>query len=361
VLGRLEASRTQVPGLGASFAGWLYVLAPDVFPPLPNHVVRGVGDLLGGSGGVVDSARKVWALSDAHSGLLETSDLGVPAAFLRWIGDRGLDATAMAGDDYYGFNRLVHDTFLSPGFLERLEQEIRSNGLLLFTGPAGTGKTHTAIRLARYLSRDGGVHQLLRAHGHLGYDALVGTAHEPGLLVRVAEMAKVDPAGSYPILIDDIHLLDVREAFGELSLALEFPQQVVTLPGGRPLLLPPNLYILGTAEASQEEMLAKDYGFYRRFSHASFSPDPQKLAEWLQRQNNPVKRVDLVHAFRNLNRLLRERTAGRFGLGHGYLMVEGLDDDNVNAFWESYVIPFVRGGLADRQADMEVYRLSRLV
>ncbi|HIE71172.1 MAG TPA: hypothetical protein EYP98_13945, partial [Planctomycetes bacterium] len=94
---------------------------------------------------------------------------------------------------------------------------------------------------------------------------------------------------------------------GELTAAFEFPGQRVTLPGGGVFVAPENLILIGTSQVPYDELLASDYAFYRRFSHAEFTPDPQKLATWLQRQNDPVKRVDLVHAFRNLNRILRDR------------------------------------------------------
>ena len=360
VLGRIEAAKGQIPGLGANFLGWLYCLAPEVFPPLPNHVIRGVQDVLEGTGGIVDSARKVWTLADQSARLIGSDDLGVTAGFLAWVGRQGPDVLAKQTTDYYGFNRLVHDTLLSAPFLERLEGDLRDNGLLLLTGPPGTGKTYTAIRLLRYLARDGGDYCILRAHSGLDHSQLVGTQSAPGHVLRMADLARQDPRGLYPILVDDIEELDVRSAFGELTAAFEFPGQRITLSGGATFVAPSNLILVGTSQVPYDELLQVDYAFYRRFSHAAFEPDPQKLASWLQRQNDPVKRVDLVHAFRNLNRLLRDR-AGGASLGHGYLMVEGMADDNLNDFWETYVLPYVRASLAGKSPDIEPYRLPRLV
>jgi len=360
VLGRLEASRGQIAGLGASFLGWLYVLSPSVFPPLSNLVMRGARDALGGSGGIVDTSRKVWALADAYDDELGTADLGVPAAFLAWVGSRGPDAMASRGPEYYGLNRIVHDTLLSSTFVEHLERDVRENQLMLFIGPAGTGKTHAAIRFVRYLTRDGGECLVLRAHPSLGYGQLVGDSAQPGLLVRHSELARKDPGGTYPILVDAVDQLDARSTLGELTLALEFPGHTVCLPGGRSFLVPENLLLVGTSEEMQEDLLGLDYALYRHFSFAEFAPDPRKLSEWLQRANDPVKRLDLVGAFRNLNRLLRQRTGGRFAVGHGYLMVDGVTDDNVHEFWDTYIIPYVRSRLIDTTGDVEIYRLSRL-
>ncbi len=360
VLGRLEASRGQIAGLGASFLGWLHLLVPAVFPPLPNLVMRGARDALGGSGGIVDTSRKVWALADAYDDEIDSSDLGVAAAFLAWIGRRGPDAMASRGPEYYGLNRMVNDTLLSATFVEHLEQDVRENRLLLFIGQAGTGKTHAAIRFVRYLTRDGGDCLVLRAHAGLGYGQLVGSPEQPGLLVRHAEHAKKDPGGTFALLIDGLDQVDIRDAFGELTLAFEFPGHEVCLPGGAPFSVPNNLLLVGTSEEMQEDLLSLDYAFYRHFSYAEFAPDPRKLSEWLQRANDPVKRLDLVGAFRNLNRLLRQRTGGRFAVGHGYLMVDGVTDDNVHEFWDTYIIPYVRAHQIDTTGDVEIYRLSRL-
>jgi 5-methylcytosine-specific restriction protein B len=279
---------------------------------------------------------------------------------MAWVGRQGPDVLAKQTTEHYGFNRLVHDTLLSAPFLERLEADLRENGLLLLAGPPGTGKTYTAIRMVRYMASAGGDYCTLRAHPGLGYEQIVGSTSSPGHLLRMADMARQDPRGLYPVLVDDIHDLDVRTAFGELTAAFEFPGQRVTLPGGGVFAAPPNLLLVGTSQIPYEELLETDYSFYRRFSHAAFTPDPQKLASWLQRQNDPVKRVNLVHAFRNLNKLLSDR-AGGASLGHGYLMVEGLADDNLHDFWETYVLPFVRASLAGKSPDLEAYKLPRLV
>lgn len=361
VLGRLEASRNQIAGLGGSFLGWLHLLEPSVFPPLPNAVMNGSKDALAGSGGIVDTARKIWALADAYADELGGGDLAVPAAFLAWIGRRGPDAMAQRGPEFYGLNRFVHETLLSATFVERLEADVRVNRLLLFTGHAGTGKTHTAVRFLRYLTRDGGEARCVRVHPGLDHEALVGTADRPGLLVELAERARKDPAGTYAVLLDDLESLDVRAALGELTLAFEFPGESVWLGAGRRFSVPDNLLIVGTSNRGQEDLLGRSYPFFRRFSYVDFEPDARKLSEWLQRTNNPVRRFDIVHAFRNLNRILRQRTGGRFMVGHGYLMVEGLTDDNVTEFWNAYVLPYVRSHLVDTTGDVEVYRLARLL
>ena len=358
VLGRIEAAKGQLPGLGPNFLGWLYCLAPHVFPPLPTHVIRGAQDALAATGGIVDAARKLWVLADQHAGLIGGDDLGITAAFLAWIGEVGPDALATQTDEHYGFNRLLHDTLMSGAQLEALEAALHERKLLLMSGPPGAGKTFTAMRMARYMAREGGERCTVRAHPGLTRAVMVGDGRTPGHVLRMAHMAQRNPRGSFVLMVDDVDALDVRAVFGEVTAALEFPGERVTLPGGGHFSMPPNLLVIATSQAPFEELLERDYAFYRAFHHAPFAADPAKLATWLQRENSPVKRVDLPQILRNLNALLETR--GGMSLGHGYLMVEGLDDEGLNEFWEKSVLPYVRSSLAGRSPDLEAYRLQRL-
>ena len=365
VLDRLLEASQGIPGLGFDFSCWLYLLAPTVFPPLPGELFSGAGEVLAGVSGLKDTVRRVWAFADRHAPLLQTDDLAVPAAFFEWLCTQGAEVWARpkAKGPYYGAELLVSETLLSATFVERLLRELQSRKQLLFTGPSGTGKTYSALRFVRYLVRDGGASELLRAHAGLGYREMVGYPPTPGVLIRLAEAASRDPAGAYVLYLDAIDRLDVDRVLGDLVLAFEYPEEEVTTAGGFKFRLPPNLYILATAQRSWEELLKGCYGVYRIFAHARFSPDPLELAEFFNRQDNPIKKIDLVHVFRKLNRMLHELSGGSEvspQMGHGYLMVSGLNDSNLGSFWDSHVVPYIKTLLSDPRIDYDVFRLHRL-
>jgi len=362
VLDRLVEACEGIPGLGYDFTCWLYLLAPTIFPPLPADLFPGATEVLSGVSGPKETVRRLWAFGDKHALLLETDDLVVPTAFFAWLSARGAAAWSrpQASGPYYGLEQLIHETMLAPAFVERLVREIQSSRMLLFTGGSGTGKTHTALRFARYLVRDQGAYQVVRAHRGLGYAELVGRHSTPGVVLQLAAAARHAPGRSHVLLIDGIDRLDLESALGDLLFSCEYPEEPLTTVGGLQFTLPPNLLLLATSRRSWEELLLDCYEVYRLFSHARFSPDPLKLAEFFNRRGMVFKSVDVVHCFRKLNRLLQERNPTLPQVGHGYLMVEGLTDGNVATYWDTYIVSCLRSLIADPKFDLEPFRLARL-
>ncbi|RYZ27850.1 MAG: hypothetical protein EOO10_11475 [Chitinophagaceae bacterium] len=83
---------------------------------------------------------------------------------------------------------------------------------------------------------------------------------------------------NYVLIIDEVNRANLPAVFGELIYALEYRGQTVTslydIDGDASLVLPPNLYIIGTMNTADRSVGHIDYALRRRFAFKSVLPDP---------------------------------------------------------------------------------------
>jgi 5-methylcytosine-specific restriction protein B len=265
-------------------------------------------------------------------------------------------------------------------WLQDCVELLRSTPQLIFHGPPGTGKTYTALALARHLAGASSATnvRLVQFHpayayedffegirprlgrkkdgetdGQLGYDLV------PGPLRKLADEAERRPAEVFVLVIDEINRGHLAKIFGELYFLLEYRTERVHLlygsDDGRGFRLPPNLYILGTMNTVDRSVAYMDAAMRRRFSFMELHPETPPvqgvLSSWLARRTeeqggDPAAHDDsYVRLLDEINRLLSESSPGdrSFRVGPSYFMQDlaHAGDGALERLWRTQIIPLL--------------------
>lgn len=104
---------------------------------------------------------------------------------------------------------------------------------------------------------------------------------ENKILGEFAETAKNDLENNYVLIIDEINRANLSSVLGELIYALEYRSDEVDsmyeVDGSNKLILPQNLYIIGTMNTADRSVGYIDYAIRRRFAFVDVLP--QKLED----------------------------------------------------------------------------------
>ncbi len=94
---------------------------------------------------------------------------------------------------------------------------------------------------------------------------------------KICEEALKNPEKIYVLIIDEINRANLPAVFGELIYALEYRGEPVEIPyevnGKRELVVPPNLYIIGTMNTADRSIGHIDYAIRRRFIFIDVKPN----------------------------------------------------------------------------------------
>ncbi|GGT39581.1 McrB family protein [Streptomyces chromofuscus] len=265
-------------------------------------------------------------------------------------------------------------------WLQDCVELLRATPQLIFHGPPGTGKTYTALALARHLAGASSATNVRLVQFHPAYayedffegirprlgggqdgDTGGGLAYDlvRGPLRKLADEAERRPAEVFVLVIDEINRGHLAKIFGELYFLLEYRNERVHLlygsDDGRGFRLPPNLYILGTMNTVDRSVAYMDAAMRRRFSFMELHPDTPPVAglldSWLrgraeERSEDPAA-YDDSHArlLDEINRLLADGSPGdrSFRVGPSYFMQDlaHTGDGALERLWKTQIIPLL--------------------
>lgn len=264
-------------------------------------------------------------------------------------------------------------------WLQEAVELLRGKPQLIFHGPPGTGKTFTALALARHLTGGSPSNvRLVQFHpaytyedffegfrprlpkkktpdapaGERDADTSTGIVFDliKGPLRRLANAAEERPAEVFVLVIDEINRGNLAKVFGEMYFLLEYREEFVHLlygsDEGRGFRLPPNLCIIGTMNTVDRTVALMDAAMRRRFSFMELHPDVPPLtgllSSWLTNNELPQDGAKLLD---ELNRRIAEGPAADrdFRVGHSYLMqsLAHGGEQALERLWRTQIIPLL--------------------
>lgn len=135
---------------------------------------------------------------------------------------------------------------------------------------------------------------------------------------------------NFVLIIDEINRANLPSVLGELIYALEYRGEAVDsmyeLDGDRKLILPPNLFIIGTMNTADRSVGHIDYAIRRRFAFIDIEPSSDIIKEIVPEENGlrdkASKLYDDVASFFTSEKLASDFRAKEIQLGHSYFLAK---------------------------------------
>ena len=229
---------------------------------------------------------------------------------------------------------------------------------IILQGPPGTGKTREAKRIAKALlglgendSLEGNEQfKLIQFHPSYSYedfvrgiiaetvDEKIKYSVKDKILGSFAQEALKDKDKPYVLVIDEINRANLSAVLGELIYALEYRgeavQSMYAIEGENNLILPPNLYIIGTMNTADRSVGHIDYAIRRRFAFVNILP--KDLTNELGDQFESALFAKVTNLF-NTN-LSPEFKKEEVQLGHSYFITKNTP---IDIRWEYEIRPIL--------------------
>lgn len=283
---------------------------------------------------------------------------------------------------------------------------------MVFYGPPGTSKTHSATRLAELLITkqyfrnkqnikayfensaqifEEHIHHL-QLHSNYNYEDFIAGLHieekssvvKPGYLLNLIEKVKHDTL-PHILILDEINRTDISRLFGELFSALEYRNKKIKLSiGDLAIALPPNLYFIGTMNEIDFSLERIDFALRRRFLWQFKGFDRNILWNMLQHKKRELQMnisdADMGTFINRCERLNREVSAmpelgENYQVGHTFFAevvdifksLKGVHSGRlyflnqpVTILWEISIKPILQAFLGNMDADSKRDKINEL-
>ncbi|HEY7108278.1 MAG TPA: AAA family ATPase [Nitrososphaeraceae archaeon] len=236
------------------------------------------------------------------------------------------------------FGNVIH---VNEKTISNWETILTTNKQLVFYGPPGSGKTYVAEEFAKYITeRYDGRYEIIQFHPSYGYEDFVEGIkpnlkdgqifYEPknSIFKVLCKEASENQAKKFVLIIDEINRGNLAKIFGELLYGLEYrgSTHIIKLPYSQePLIIPENLWIIGTMNSADRSLALVDFALRRRFYFIELMPDENILRSFLERnQCNIVEGT--VKFFKEINDAIKKegKLGKHYQLGYSYFMKENL-------------------------------------
>ncbi|WP_294309401.1 AAA family ATPase [uncultured Chryseobacterium sp.] len=283
---------------------------------------------------------------------------------------------------------------------------------IIFYGPPGTSKTHSATRLAELLITkqyfrnkqnikeyfensdeifEKQIHRL-QLHSNYNYEDFIVGLHiedsksiaKPGYLLNLIDKVREDKL-PHILILDEINRTDISRLFGELFSALEYRNKKIKLSvGDFEIALPENLYFIGTMNEIDFSLERVDFALRRRFLWQFKGFDRNILWQIINEKRHSLK-ISIndteIETFINKCEQLNNEISQIPELGENYqightFFAEIVDIFNsfrnihsgrhyflnqpVNILWEVSIKPILQAFLGNMDADSKSQKINQL-
>lgn len=164
-------------------------------------------------------------------------------------------------------------------------------------------------------------------------------------LIFVPSSVEKEELKNFVLIIDEINRANLPSVLGELIYALEYRgvkvESMYDLDGDNTLIIPPNLYIIGTMNTADRSVGHIDYAIRRRFAFVDILPD----ASVIENQSAKTLFEEISSLFHSKETLASDFKAAQVQLGHSYFIVK--DDAELQLKAKYEIVPILEEYLKD--------------
>ena len=292
-----------------------------------------------------DDMKKVWDDFKSFGQAPKNLDSNKYPTFINMLKERNLKS--LSSPDTEKIEYRLNDVF-QKGFTQNI----------ILEGPPGTGKTYSALKVVEiglgyswrelqfHSLRDytNGAWEIVQFHPNYSFEDFVrGLVAEPAdqgiiftpkdkVFAKMCLEAEKHPDAKFFLIIDEINRGDLSKVLGELIFGLEYRGSPVSLLYGEEidegnnttrLVVPQNLYIIGTMNTADRSIALVDYAIRRRFSFFKMYPDRSVIENFPGYAGEAV-REKALRLFDKVQGIFNDENED-YKIGHTYFLVGSIE------------------------------------